>query len=341
MTKYFAELLGNEESRKRVGDAIVGGTLPHAFLIGGPEGSGKRSFAKLIAAAVNCNGGGDSLPCMTCNNCRRIMEESFIDMRFFAKQKDRATIGVDDMRLLKEDAMLSGAESANKIYIIEDAHCLTVESQNALLNILEEPPSGVTIILLATECDRILTTIKSRVQYIAMTIFSDQEISEYVKANIAEARDMERLSHEKFRALIKNAEGIIGKAQLLFNKGDADKNQDERERILALIDAMSPKADFTKLHGAICSLPIKRPDLLLTLEKVISAIRDLIVFKESKSAKLIFFISNDEIAEYAKTLSMKRLMDVYDALIASHEYCSKNANVGTVLSNLESKIKFG
>ena len=339
MKKYFTELLGNEESRRRVGGAISGGTLPHAFLIGGPEGSGKRTFAKLIAAAVNCTGEGDTLPCQRCNNCRRIMDESFIDMKFFAKAKDRATIGVDDMRLLKEDAMLSGAESANKIYIIEDAHCLTVESQNALLNILEEPPRGVTVILLATECDRILTTIKSRVHHIAMTRFSDEEIQEYVIKNIPEARDMQRVSNDKFRALIKNAEGVIGRAQILFSKADGDKNQEMREHIIALIDAMTPKSDYLKLHAAIYTLPSKRPDLLTMLEKIISAVRDLIVLKESRRAKLLFFVSEDEAAEYARLMSMGRLMRIYDALILSHEYCSKNANVGTVLANLENKIK--
>ena len=339
MKKYFTELLGNEASKKRVGDAIIGGTLPHAFLLGGPEGSGKRSFAKLIAAAVNCTGGGETLPCQRCNNCRRIMEESFIDMKFFAKAKDRATIGVDDMRLLKEDAMLSGAESANKIYIIEDAHCLTVESQNALLNILEEPPTGVTIILLATECDRILTTIKSRVQYIAMTRFSDEEIEEYVIKHIPEAGDMKRIDGNKFRAIIKNSEGVIGCAKALFSKGESEKNQELRERVIALIEAMAPKADYLKLHGAIYALPNKRPELLLMLEKVISAVRDLIVSKESKTAKLLFFVSDEEAAEYAGLMSMARLMSIYDTLITSHEYCSKNANVSTVLANLESKIK--
>lgn len=339
MKKYFTELLGNEQSRERVGAAVLGGTLPHAFLIGGPEGSGKRTFAKLIAAAVNCTGVGEALPCQRCNNCRRIMEESFIDMRFFAKAKDRATIGVDDMRLLKEDAVLSAAESANKIYIIEDAHCLTVESQNALLNILEEPPSGVTIILLATECDRILTTIKSRVQYIAMTRFTDEEIEDYVIKHIPEARDMQRLSNDKFRALIKNAEGVIGSAISLFSKGDGDKNQEMRERVMAFINASAPKSDYIKLHTALTALPNKRPELLIMLEKIISAVRDIIVFKEARSAKLIFFVSEEEAAEYARLFSMGRLMDVYDALITAHDYCSKNANIATVIANLESKIK--
>ena len=341
MSKYFTELLGNIDSRERVGRAIMEGNLPHAFLLGGPVGSGKRSFAKLIAAAVNCENKNaeNSLPCLKCNNCRRIMDESFIDLKFFAKQKDRATIGVDDMRLLKEDAMLSGAESSNKFYIIEDAHCLTVESQNALLNILEEPPRGVTVILLATECDRILTTIKSRVQYIAMTRFSDEEIADYVVANVAEARDVKRLNPDKFAALVKNAEGVIGKALNLFRKTEADKNEDERQKILSLIGAMTPKSSYLKLHSAISALPNKRPELMLMLEKVISAVRDLIVFKEAKEAKSIFFISEDEASEYIKAISIKKLLSIYDALIKAHEYCTKNANVGTILADLESKIK--
>lgn len=341
MKKYFTELLGNSDNKNRVGAAIADGTLPHALLIGGPEGSGKRSFAKMIAAAVNCTEKGGTLPCGRCNNCRRIMDESFIDLRFFAKQKDRATIGVDDMRLLKEDAMLSGAESEYKFYVIEDAHCLTVESQNALLNILEEPPRGVTIILLATECDKILTTIKSRVQYIAMTRFTDEEIADYAVRNIPEAKDMCSFYPNRFNALIKNAEGIIGRAKKLFTKGDGDKNQEEREKVMALIDAIAPKSDYMKLHYAISALPNKRPELLLMLEKVISAVRDLILMKESKEAKLLFFISEDEAGDYSRQISMRKLMNVYDALIVSHEYCSKNANVTTVLSNLESKIKFG
>ena len=341
MNKYFTELLGNTESRERLGRAILEGNLPHAFLIGGPEGSGKRTFAKLIAAAINCENKHtkDTIPCGMCNNCRRIMDESFIDLKFFAKQKDRATIGVDDMRLLKEDAMLSGAESQNKVYVIDDAHCLTVESQNALLNILEEPPKGVTIILLASECDRILTTIKSRVQYIALTRFTDEEIEHYAVEHIAEARDMKNFHPDRFNALIKNAEGIIGRTLSLFKKVDADKNEDERQKIIAIIEAMMPKSGYMKLRSAISAMPSKRPELMLMLEKTISAVRDLIVFKEARNAKSIFFVSESEAGEYVKAISIKKLLSVYDALIRAHEYCTKNANVGTILADLESKIK--
>lgn len=341
MKKYFAELLGNEENRERVGRAITGGTLPHAFLIGGPEGSGKRTFAKLIAAGINCKGAGvtDTLPCMRCQNCKKIMAESFVDLKFFGKQKDKATIGVDDMRLLKEDAMLSGTESEAKVYVIDDAHALTVESQNALLNILEEPPRGVTIILLATECDKILTTIKSRVQYIAMTRFTDDEIEAFAIENIPEAKDMKSFAPKKFSGIIKNSEGIIGRAIKLFKKGEAEKNDEERQEILDIIDSLMPKAPFEKLHSSMANLPQKRAELMPYLEKIIMAVRDLVVIKEASDPKLTFFISMEEAEQRAKSISINRLLAIYDALILSHEYCAKNANVGTVIANLEGKIK--
>jgi hypothetical protein len=125
---------------------------------------------------------------------------------------------------------------------------------------------------------------------------------------------------------------------MLFKRGEADKNQEQREKIIAIIEALAPKVGFTALHSAIGSLPNKRPELMLMLEVAISAVRDLIILKQAKDAKLIFFVSADEASEYGKSISTSRLMSAYDALIGSHEYCSKNANVGTVLANLESKI---
>jgi DNA polymerase-3 subunit delta' len=267
------------------------------------------------------------------------MSESFVDLKFFGRQKDKATIGVDDMRLLKEDAMLSGTESEAKVYVIDDAHALTVESQNALLNILEEPPRGVTVILLATECDKILTTIKSRVQYIAMTRFTDDEIEAFSLENIPEAKDMRSFAPKKFSGIIKNSEGIIGRAIKLFKKGEAEKNDEERQEILDIIDSLMPKAPFEKLHSAMANLPQKRAELMPYLEKIIMAVRDLVVIKEASDPKLTFFISMEEAEQRAKSISIKRLLAIYDALILSHEYCAKNANVGTVIANLEGKIK--
>ena len=151
MGGFFSGLFGNEPLKTRLGGAIRRGTAAHAFLISGPEGSGKMTLAKEMAAAFNCEKRGDGispLPCHSCNTCRRIFEDGFTDVKTLSKPKDKATIGVGEIRYFREDMFLSATESDYKIYVIDDAERMTPNAQNALLKVLEEPPNNVVIILL-------------------------------------------------------------------------------------------------------------------------------------------------------------------------------------------------
>ena len=135
MRRYFPRLYGNKKTKERIGSAIDNKTLPHAFLVIGESGSGKTTLATEIAAALNCERRGDAssaLPCGECNCCRRIYDGNFPDLKVLSKQKDRATIGVDAIKDFREDMFLSSTESEYKIYVIDDAECMTTEAQNAL-----------------------------------------------------------------------------------------------------------------------------------------------------------------------------------------------------------------
>ena len=110
MRDYFSGLFGNEDTKTRVGRAIESGTVPHAFLIGGPSGSGKTVLATEICAAVNCerkNNRSSALPCRECENCRRIFEGNYPDVKILSKPKDRATLGVEAVKDFREDMFLS------------------------------------------------------------------------------------------------------------------------------------------------------------------------------------------------------------------------------------------
>ena len=99
--EYFPELLGNKDTKLRIGKAIEAGTVPHAFLIGGPSGSGKSVLAKEIAAALNCENlksPSHNLPCGRCNNCKRVLEGNFTDVKILEKKKDKATLGVAEVK---------------------------------------------------------------------------------------------------------------------------------------------------------------------------------------------------------------------------------------------------
>ena len=342
MRSYFPRLYGNEKTKERIGALIDSKTLPHAFLIVGESGSGKTTLATEIAAALNCERKNDALsplPCGECNCCRRIYDGNFPDLKLLSKPKDRATLGVDPMKDFREDMFLSSTESEYKIYVIDDAECMTTEAQNALLKVLEEPPANVIIMILATAGDKILTTIKSRAQHIAMSRFDEAELERYLLNLSPDARDLRRESEERFRSIIMSADGRLGLAIKLSNKKLAVECAEERNEIIALIRAMTARHSYRELHDAIASLPQKRAELSLILESVISALRDLIIIKQDKTPSLVFFSSEKEALEVCPQASVKTLLQIYEEIRRAHELCAKNANVSNLTAALAARIR--
>lgn len=338
---YFNRLIGNDETKKRLANAIISDSLAHAFLISGPSGSGKSTLALELAAALNCSKATDSVhvPCGVCNNCRRIYEGNFPDLKFLEKPKDKATIGVEAVKDFREDMFLSSTEAERKIYVIDNADCMTVEAQNALLKILEEPPSNVLLILLANECDRILSTIKSRVQYIAMSRFTDEELKKHLLSSDVSAVSMSVDMPERFNGLIISADGRIGEAKRLLDPKFSEENDEKRSEIISIITAMGQRSSYAGIYEAVFSLPQKRTELAVSLERLITSLRDLIVIKFSKDAKLLFFTSAENAKDLCGDISTKRLLEAYDATSYALDLCNKNANVQNILSDLSAKFK--
>lgn len=340
MREYLPGVLGNEEIRQRLGAAIDGGYMPHAFLISGPEGSGKRTLALEIAAALNCENKaeGGALPCGRCNCCRRIKEMNFTDVKLVEKPRERATLGVEPIKLLREDMFLSATESDYKVYIIDDAETMTPEAQNALLKVLEEPPSSVVILLLSTEADKMLTTIRSRVQALAMSRFSAEELEKRLLRSSDEAREIYRSEPDRFKAIIMGADGRLGMAERLISKKSSEALKAERDDVIRLIGASRRGAGYQAVHGAASALPQKRAELGNMLELTVCALRDLIAVKGAEGVRLIFFSSRKECADMAEEIGIRRLYEVFDAVTEAREYCARNANTANIIANLEAKI---
>ena len=310
-------------------------------ILSAPNESGKSTLATEIAAALNCSEKHSSatLPCGKCNNCRRIYDGNFPDVKVLAKKKDKATLGVEAVKDFREDMFLSSTESENKIYIIDDAESMTPEAQNSLLKVLEEPPKSVNIILLAKECDRILTTIKSRTQYIPMSRFDEGELAGQLLKDSAEARAINAMDPTRFMGLVMSADGRLGLAKDLMNKRLSEQSEEERYEIVKLIRATSQKASYAEIYSAVSCFPTKRVELTLTLERLMNALRDLIVIKYDENAKTVFFPSADEAIKQCGDINKKRLIALYDAINEAHELCVRNANVQNLIASLASKIR--
>ncbi len=339
----FAGVFGNDSAKMRFASAIRSNTLPHAFLLDGPPGSGKKTLAYEIAAALNCENGGSGIlpfPCRRCNTCRRIFSGSYTDIKVLCKPSDRATIGVDTVKDFKSDMFLTASESDFKIYIIEDAHLLTPQAQNALLTVMEEPPPRVIIFLLSSSSDKILTTIKSRAQYVAMQKFTREELETYLKRTVPDAISPARISHERLCAVLTRADGCIGRALALLDPKSAEEAEERHAAVMKFVSALDVRASFADIYSALSDMPTGRAELISSVEEMISAVSDMIKVKHAQGeAPTLFFETAEDAENAARPISRMRLFKIYGALNEAHEYLTQNAMTASVISSLAARIK--
>lgn len=152
---------GNEKAKATLALGWKGGRLPHAVLLEGESGAGKKTFARLIAAAAVCS--GEERPCGVCRHCAKAMEGVHPDIRLIDGGESAKNLNVDAIREIRSSASVRPNEAERKVYILADAQNMTVQAQNALLKVLEEPPKGVVFVLTCENRSALLETILSRV----------------------------------------------------------------------------------------------------------------------------------------------------------------------------------
>jgi len=159
--QIFEDVLGQEHVTQTLQAAIKDDRIAHAFLFSGSRGTGKTSTARILAKALNCEKGPTPTPCNACETCRAITEGSSLDVI----EIDAASHGgVDDVRDLRENALLAPAIARRKIYIVDEAHMVSTQGWNAFLKTVEEPPEHVIFVFATTEPHKVLPTILSRCQ---------------------------------------------------------------------------------------------------------------------------------------------------------------------------------
>jgi len=157
----FEEIIGQEYNIKTLKNAISNNRMSHCYIFCGPRGTGKTSTARILAKALNCKKGTTPEPCNKCENCISISNGSSMDVVEIDAASNR---GINEIRELREKVKYLPNILRKKVYIIDEVHMLTTEAFNALLKVLEEPPSHVIFIMATTEPNKVIPTIISRCQ---------------------------------------------------------------------------------------------------------------------------------------------------------------------------------
>lgn len=209
----FDNLVGQDFINETLRNAILQDKLVGAYLFTWPRGTGKTSTARLFAKTINCLHPKNGNPCLKCDICQAFAENRLIDII----EIDAASYtGVDNIRDIIEKAQFTPSQAKYKVYIIDEVHMLSKGAFNALLKILEEPPSHVKFILATTEINKVPETILSRCQRYDFKNIDDTSIEKRLHY-IAKEENI-KIEKKALYYIVKNAQGGMRNAINIFEQ---------------------------------------------------------------------------------------------------------------------------
>ncbi|MDE7022577.1 MAG: DNA polymerase III subunit delta [Lachnospiraceae bacterium] len=273
----FTDIIGQEQLKEHLQNAIAMNKVSHAYLINGERSSGKEFAAKVFAAALQCEKGGTE-PCGECHSCIQEKSGNQPDIIYVSHDKPN-TIGVEDIRTqINNDIGIKPYSSPRKIYIMNEGEKMTVQAQNALLKTLEEPPEYAVILILTTNVDALLPTILSRCVVLNMKPVPDHKVKKYL---------MEELQIPDYKAniCVAFARGNIGKAKMLASSEEFEKVKEEAVTLVKYINDM----DISEVVKAIKKISEYQFDVTDYLDILSVWYRDALLFKATKDANSLIF----------------------------------------------------
>lgn len=341
MKEIFPGVAGNTLLKERLAPKLLAGDLPHALILEGKAGSGRRTFAREIAMAAACENRADPtlpLPCGKCEACRKIGGDLSPDILRVARAPGKMTLGVEAVRGLRESVRAVPNDLDLKIYIIEDADTMTVQAQNALLLTLEEPPRYVLFLLLATDATALLETIRSRAPIYRTQPVEEREMQEYLIAHSPEAARLFRDAPEEAEGILRLSGGSIGEA--LRHIGGADRATLLQYRANAgeICRLLSGRGSPAALLTLLLTFPQDREELAAQLGVLRLALRDLVLLSRTENAPLCFYTDRETAAETAVRLPTSRWMRCIAATEAAISALAANANTRLTLTGLFDRL---
>ena len=212
----FDGLLGNERLKENLRVSVGRGRASHFYLISGPAGSGKKTLARLLSAALLCREADK--PCLTCPACRKVLSGAHPDC-ITVTDPEHKNVAVRIVREARADMYVVPNEGLRKIYIFPQE--MGIEGQNALLKILEEPPEYGVFILLSNNPEKLLPTVRSRCTELSLLALPEGVLKTALQQEFPDA------DGQSIAAAISRSGGFLGQAKELLREGAGVSPQTE------------------------------------------------------------------------------------------------------------------
>lgn len=333
----FDEVIGQDHITTPLKNQIISGTYGHAYLFSGTRGTGKTSTAKIFSRAVNCLNNQDGNPCNTCENCKSILDEQFIDV---VEMDAASNNSVDDVRELREHIKFAPSRGKHKVYIIDEVHMLSQGAFNALLKTLEEPPEYVVFILATTEPQKIPATILSRCQRYDFKRISYEHILkrlEYICNKIGLTYEVEalKLIIQKSDGAVRDSLSALDQCLSIKSGGLTIENVVdvlgvvEKTQVVLLIQFLATKQGGEVLL-TVDHIMRQGKDLNQFLNSLIEVYRDLLIVKMVDENRKALINASDEYIESLSDVSNQvtsgQISRALDLLIDLSKYLKYSQN---------------
>ncbi|MCX5633423.1 MAG: DNA polymerase III subunit gamma/tau [Phycisphaerae bacterium] len=303
-SQRFDDVVGQDAISQTLKNAIKTGRVAHAYLFTGTRGVGKTTMARILAKSLNCLSAKEPTiePCLKCDSCTAVNTGEDIDV---IEIDGASNTGVDDIRNLRQNAIYRPARARYKIYIIDEVHMISVNAFNALLKILEEPPSHVKFIFATTEPNKVPATIQSRCQRFDFANISPADIMAQLKKILTEEKinfeddciiALARLARGSMRDALSLVDQLIstGVEKLTVDMLEKFLGQPNKEKIYQLLEKIGSSdagAALVCLDALLnCGL-----NCIGVLDSLVESFRDMMVLKVSASdSKSLIILTQGE-----------------------------------------------
>ena len=307
----FSDVIGHNDVIDKLRNIIKSGRIANAYIFAGASEVGKEFVAINFAKTLNCTEvNGDS--CDQCVSCRRINDRNHTDVRVI--HPDGAKLKIEQMRFLKRQGSYKALESMYKIYIITEADKMTVEAANSILKTLEEPSGDSLFILLTSNYNSILPTIRSRCQLIRFSLVPQKLIQEGLMKRHG-------IPESKAKWLALRSQGKPGKALKMANEKSKEFD-DETSWILPiltqrdkgrLLQTFKRAEDMNKIEGS--------------LDIILSWYRDLLLIKHGCSDYLLTHSEEKkQLEQIAQSYSVIELENLITMTLNMQNLMQRNVN---------------
>ena len=332
-------IVGNLSLRARLYTDIKSNTLSHAYIIEGKKGSGRHLIAMNVIAALACGTDKNELPCLECKSCKSIFEGKCPDV-YTINKDDKASVGIEAIRRVRDTVVSSANDLDFKAYIIEDADTMTIPAQNAFLLTLEHPPVRSYFFMICENARALLETIRSRAPVIRTEPVEPSDIDRYLcsekpdRAILSSARELSKSDPEEYQTVLIEASGSIGRAIELLNTKKRAPINSARQLATGLINSLRKSVQSELPISFYRDFSQKREELIGQLDYVKTALRDLIVLKKSEDAPLCFFYDREQALELSSSLPERILFSAFEKVSSAQKQLSANSNVRLTLTEL-------